>query len=46
MKCKKSKCNAYAIKESELCFVHNPESKQQHLEAASKDGHILCYSGG
>ncbi len=32
------KCQAYAIKDSEYCFFHNPESAKKRAEARKKGG--------
>lgn len=31
-------CEAFAMKNNDFCFTHNPEVKEQHLKAAAKGG--------
>ena len=31
-------CEAYAMKGSDLCFSHSPDTKERHLEATAKGG--------
>ncbi|MFC1615783.1 hypothetical protein ACFL21_01470 [Patescibacteria group bacterium] len=45
MNCKKENCNAHAMKESAFCFMHNPETKEKHLEATSKGGAVTNDAG-
>lgn len=33
-------CQANAMKESSFCFVHNPETKEQHALAVTKGGQL------
>lgn len=34
------KCQANAMKNSEFCFVHNPNTKEEHALAVKKGGHM------
>ena len=38
-------CNANAMTDSEFCFVHNPDTKEQHLESAHRGG-MATYEKG
>ena len=33
-------CQANAMKNSQFCFVHNPETKEKHARAGKKGGHM------
>ncbi len=46
MKCKHIKsdgttCKSFAIKDSDFCFFHSPETKQKHLEAVKRGGEAI-----
>lgn len=45
MKCQLSKCNAYSIKDSNYCFRHNPDKKQEQLIASTKGGQNRVLQG-
>ena len=40
-----SQCGSNAMKGKNLCFTHNPETKERHLKAASQGG-MSNYLGG
>ena len=40
------RCRSWAVKGSELCFFHSPETREVHLAATTKGGSVRQFNGG